>query len=213
MSYRQVGLAAIAINALIGAACVPIAAAPIGVLDYGVCGSSLDLIRIANAAVPERSTSAYRALSSGTIRLDRRAQALRVLSVDGNQATIPTPLEAPRTCTTLPPNTQALSTLSNLRGANIAAFDAVTVYRATHPWPLIAAAIDDPGTSVDLQTRGRFLFVILTGPRPARPTFVGCGAVEFYRVDPSTFEVRPFDGCIELHRHVDGLPGIGALPD
>jgi len=97
-----------------------------------------------------------------------------------------------------------------LPGPATAALDAVLQYRATHaPWPLGSAHADRPSTTIRVQTQGRYEYVSIhdgAGDAPLR----GCVADEHYRVDPTTFEVLPYDSCLEGHAVL--LPKLQDLP-
>lgn len=89
----------------------------------------------------------------------------------------------------------------------------VVAFRKTHS---SATAVDANPNRVDvtLAKYGRFVLVMLADNYPlrdARGLFIlGCDGVEYYRVDPASGEVLPFDGCVESHKRV--LPALSQLP-
>ena len=192
---------------------VNVNAAELGSLDYAVCASAPEVTAIAHAFLTRHSADAYRVLASETVHLQRSGSTLHVSAGAGRKATISIANSSDEVCSIRAAGADLLSAASAIPGANIAALDAVLAYRAGHPWPLAAAPVDEQSTSVHLQTRGRYLFVMLSSSLKNKPPGLGCGQVEYYRVDPSTFEVRPFDGCVEAHERAAGLPRIGQLPN
>jgi len=189
-------------------------AAQIGPLNYGLCGSATDMTAISRALLPEHSLAAYKELAATPIRLQRSGQEVQVSTDTLPPMVVAPPSSSSDVCKINPAGTVMLASVSTIPGVDFAALDSVLEFRRLHPWTLGAAPIDRPSTSINLQTRGRCLFVLITGSlKGSPPLSLGCGASEYYRVDPTTFDVRPFDGCVEGHRHVEGLPGIGGLPD
>ena len=79
-----------------------------------------------------------------------------------------------------------------------------------------ATGVDNDPRRVDVHFAkyGRFILVILAdnyAHRDNRGSLVlGCEGVEYYRVDPASGEVLPFDGCVEPHKRV--LPALSQLP-
>jgi hypothetical protein len=213
MLRRVAAWAAIAGVSVAVRSAVGVDAAELGSLNYAICGSAPEVTAIAHTVLPQHSVDAYRALASETVHVQRSASTLHVSAGAGPEETITTVNAPGEVCSVRADGAELLSSASAIPGANIAAADAVLTYRAGHPWPLAAAPVDQPSTSIQLQTRRHYLFVMLSGSFKNQPPGFGCGQVEYYRVDPSTFEVRSFDGCVEGHQHATGLPGIRQLPN
>jgi hypothetical protein len=178
-----------------------------------LCGSAVDFAAISNALVTANSNETYESLAHTTLQLTQASQGIRVSSSSHADVLIPKLSVAASVCRNRATDA-VLTNATTVPGLDIASFAAVTTFRKTNPWPLTPAPIEQASTAVQFRTIGRYLFVIVSAAPSAQSTFsLSCGAVEYYRVDPQTFDVRPFDGCVEAHKHAPGLPGLGGLPN
>lgn len=120
---------------------------------------------------------------------------------------------SPDACKTSP-HDERLGTSGVVKPAYIASFKAVERYRATHSWPLGAVSTNPAQVDVVAAAYGPYVIISLANNFPLRDSSgnlaLGCGGVEYYRVQTATSEVLPFDGCVESHRAV--LPRLSQLP-
>lgn len=116
-------------------------------------------------------------------------------------------------CAIFPPEERTRN-LRDVKKKYITAFRAVISYRNTHPWPLQGVGVDPQRVNVMLAEYGRFVLVTLGNNYPLRDASghaaLGCAGVEYYRYDPSSTSLLPFDGCVESHQRF--LPRLSSLP-
>lgn len=112
------------------------------------------------------------------------------------------------------PDSETLKTTGSIEAAQIDAFGDVTRYRKSYTWPLGAVDANPDQVDVAVARHGRYIIVSLAdhylhkGANGA--AIFGCAGVEYYRVQTSSGEVLPFDGCVESHTKV--LPRLSQLP-
>jgi len=186
--------------------------APLDPVSYEACGGANQLAAVAQAVASEpTSAAALRELSAKSVQIVPGAEGLDVKAGERHMTVKTTASVSHATCSVVRPGTSVLLPSGTLPGANVAALAAALAYRRSFAWPLGAAHLDQGGTSVYLQTRGRYLFVSIID-NPSQTHQLGCSGDEYYRVDSQSFAVLPFDGCVEGHAHSTALPGVMQLP-
>ncbi|HTD33290.1 MAG TPA: hypothetical protein VK665_06500, partial [Candidatus Elarobacter sp.] len=115
-------------------------------------------------------------------------------------------------CLSYAPGTVLLSSASSVAGATFSAIAAALAFRATSVWPgQKAAHPDQAGSTVYVEARGAYVYVKFYDDPSLAGGLDGCAGEEFYRVDPRTYHVLPYNGCLvggnSLH-----LPRIDELP-
>ncbi|HEY0384187.1 MAG TPA: hypothetical protein VGC72_18505 [Candidatus Elarobacter sp.] len=211
MGFKRRFIAAACIAA--GSMCAPSAAASLEPVTYEVCGGAAQLVAVAGALVPpksRRSEAALRPLMSSDVHISGSGGNFLVEGAGARQVVSVPPGVGPKACSVTGDDTKKVQSGDGISGISLIALQAAVEYRSLHPWPLGAANTDDPNASANVQIRGRYAFVFLSNFTPHE---LGCAGVEYYRVDPATLDVRPFDGCIEGHRPRPDLPGLRQLPE
>lgn len=114
------------------------------------------------------------------------------------------------------PAEETIKTIGSINAAYIASFDVVTSYRQNHqPWPLGAINSDPSRVDVVGVRYGQYVIISLADSYSHRDAAgnatLGCGGVEYYRIDLRQAIALPFDGCIEGHQR-GLLPALSQLP-
>ncbi len=186
--------------------------APLDPVSYEACGDANQFAAVAQSVASEpTSAAALRELSAKSVQIVPGAEGLDVKAGERHMTVKTAAGVSPATCSVVRPGTSVLLASGTLPGANVAALAAVLAYRHSFAWPFGAAHLDQRGTSLYLQTRGRYLFVSIID-KPSQANQLGCSGEEYYRVDAQSFAVLPFDGCIEGHAPSTALPGVMQLP-
>jgi hypothetical protein len=107
-------------------------------------------------------------------------------------------------------NEQRLATVGTVPVSYVASFAQVIRYRAANPPAEGGADTADTGTSTTMAEYGPYVLVMFWTPPASPPVTLSCLGLAYYRVDPRTNVVLPFDGCVEGHNRV--LPGLSQLP-
>lgn len=114
------------------------------------------------------------------------------------------------------PQDERLGDPGAMKAAYLKAFNDMMRYRATHSWPLGAASADPALVDVTAANYGPYVTIGLVDNFLHRDSAgraeIGCSGDEYYRVSPSSWQVLPFDGCVESHRHLATLPDLLQLP-
>jgi len=184
-----------------------------------VCGPAPLFLAIAERVVPPNaSLDELRKLSASTVEVVQSAQGYGVrVSGTRSVASVARALADARSgsagsCNTLGPNETRLVDETSLRGSDLAALAAVVRYNKTFRWPLGPVDRNDTTTRITVAAQGPYAYVAVTADFPN--TSLGCAAEETYRVDPSTFEVLPFqERCIEANTIPRVLPRLKDLPN
>lgn len=118
-------------------------------------------------------------------------------------------------CLTDPQNQTLAGHNDELPARFLGAFQLVEAYRSLHPWPLGSADVQSASTGVIMEDYDhRYIIVMLSDNSPKYDAqgqrVLGCSGEEYYRIDPASTTVLPFDGCVEGHQRV--LPSFSQLP-
>ena len=161
---------------------------------FAACGSGSTLVGVTRAARAGHSSdpSGLREVASESYQLIQMNGGLRVASSKGRQSIIAAQAVAKRVCNDVPSadNTVRVADGGALPGVSIAALAAVLDYRQDRPWPLGSAHEELPDTTISVQSRGRNAYVMISDFRTVF-NGGGCAREEYYRIDPTTFEVLP----------------------
>lgn len=161
-----------------------------------MCGRARALVEVTNTARNEHlsGVAAYQDLAQSVVMIP------------------PMPgFGGPQPCNVAAPAEKVVDVRSGgqIPGTSLAALAAVLDHRRGHAWPLGAAHPDQWESEIRLSVRGSYDYVaILDLPQNAAAT---CRGQEYYRVDPQSFGVRPYDGCTTNHSAVPGLSSITTL--
>lgn len=100
-------------------------------------------------------------LAATTVSISHEGDTLRLRRADTNAEAIARVVAPTATiCPAYPPDAVLLGTATIVSGVTFAALDAALAYHAAHPWPTAHPAHpDDPGTTVYVETRGKYLYV------------------------------------------------------
>ncbi|HTA38718.1 MAG TPA: hypothetical protein VK760_06560, partial [Candidatus Acidoferrales bacterium] len=82
--------------------------------------------------------------------------------------------------------------------AYLRSFVQVVRYRVAHP-PTNGADLMDAGTSTMMAAYGPYVLIVPWNKPDVPMVSLSCKGGEYYRVDPRTGAVLPFDGCVEGH--------------
>jgi hypothetical protein len=116
-------------------------------------------------------------------------------------------------CLTTEEGTIMLADASSVPGDIVAAIDAVLEYRRSVPWPTTRPAHpSDLSTTVYEEVRGPYVYVSFFDAPDLKGPIDSCLGQEFYRVDPGSFKVWPYRGCLVGGSTIP-LPPIDKLPD
>lgn len=135
---------------------------------------------------------------------DRLRIQNQALGVDLSPAYLP---DSKNEACKLPLNSEKLAAIATIPMAYVASFAQVMRYRIAH-LPLDGADLTQRSTYAIMATYGPYVLVMLWTPGPVGT--LGCEGLEYYRRDPRTNQVLPFDGCVEGHRRT--LSGLKQLP-
>lgn len=189
-------------------------AASVPDVSSSFCGSAANASTIAHALISDaRDIAALQNLARTTVAIERSASTMSVRRTDNVDGALSVNAVAPGTnvCLSYAPGTVLLSNSSSVSGITISAIAAALALRATRPWPGKPAHPEQNGSTVYVESRGRYLYVKFYDDPGSAPVIDSCGGEEFYRVDPRTYEVLPYNGCLvggnSLHLpHIDELP-------
>lgn len=178
------------------------------------CGGALNTARIVQSVAGTTATAdTLKTVRNSEIALVHRNHDVLV-SRGAVAASVPWTEPSDRICLTQPDGSTILSSATSLSGQLVAMLGAVFHYRNEHPWPTAYPAhIDADDTDVYVTQRGRYDHVFIEdNPKRHFDAKAGnresCSYQEFYRVDPRTLQVLPFNGCL-----VGGQLLKGVLPD
>jgi len=180
------------------------------------CGGALNAARIVHhVSGSAASVESLKALKGRSVAIAHDADTATV-TVGSQSVSIPWTKPAKMICVTQPPGAVVLSTASSVSGDTLAVLGAVFQYRKQKPWPAdYPAHINFDDTDVYVLQRGRYDYVSITDEHDrhfAKGVYVEtCRYQEFYRVDPATLEVLPYNGCL-VGQPVQGLPNALQLP-
>jgi hypothetical protein len=107
------------------------------------------------------------------------------------------------------PKDQTLAWAGAIPMTYVASFAQVLRYRTAHP-PIDGANLTKIETLASMAAYGPYVLISLWTLPPGPMVTLSCSGGEYYRVDPGTNGVLPFDGCVEGHKRV--LPGLSQLP-
>lgn len=193
----------------------PATPAPVSAVSSTFCGSSATAARIAAVLLhSDRSAIVLKALSTSSVRIDRSSNLLRLQRTDqALQATVPVVAPTGMLCLSYPPGAVLLDEATTVSGATFAAPSAALEYREHRAWPAPRPSHPyEPGTSVYVETRGRYYVVHFVDDRALTRAWDSCAGHEYYRVDLARTSVLPFNGCMVGGSQIP-LPGLHQLPD
>jgi hypothetical protein len=212
---RSVARAASMIVSLVLSCGVSSVAAPeIPAVSSTFCGSSATTSSIVQAIVPPlRSIKVLAALASTEVQLKISGDAFAVRRGDASGVKIvPAVVPTAPICLSYPPDAVLLETATHVSGAVFAAVSAASDYRAKLAWPGSHPAHPMfPGTTVYVETRGRYQNVTFVDDPQLIRSWDSCFGQEYYRVDPATFSVLPYNGCLIGGSEIQ-LPRLNELP-
>lgn len=177
------------------------------------CGSSGNVVRTLQSVAGNSPTrDQLTSLARSSIGLAHSADKVSI-TIPGRATSTATQVQPQSAiCLSYPAGTVLFANAPTLRGTTLAALAAVLSYRETHRWP--GAHPAHPlfaDTSVYVSERGTYQYVSFID-NPARlKQFDGCGGEEYYRVDPASFDARPYNGCLVGGADLN-LPKIDKLP-
>jgi hypothetical protein len=182
---------------------------------FAACGRASDMAAIAASIRGNAPADAAHLgmIGASDVRIDSSISGYRLAG--STSRTLSTVARSPfddRICAGRVPGPRSviLSSGGAVPGASLASLIAVLDRRATQPsTPFGPAHVDRPDTTIALQSRGKYLFVYIDDYNVHGQ---GCVGQEAYRVDPSTYQVLPFDGCFDAHAPVPGFLQSGQLP-
>jgi hypothetical protein len=149
-----------------------------------------------------------KAAADGSVTVHRDEGDLRVqnasLGIDVRVSYTDEP--QPVACRSFPLD-ETLASIGAVPLTYIASFDQAVRYRVVHP-PSGSYHLTK-NTSASIRAYGPYIVVSLWTP-VLPPGSLGCLGSEYYRINPLTKAVQPFDGCVEGHNRV--LPGLSQLP-
>jgi len=180
------------------------------------CAGALNLARIVHALAGATPTqSALQGLESSDLTLTYGASTVSV-SHAGRTIVVPWNPPAKRVCLTEPDGVILLATAPTIPGRIVAEAGAVLQYRRGHnPWPVdLQVNVDFAETYFYMEQRGKYEYVSIVDfllRHTPRTAIEGCLDEEHYRVDPSTLDVLPYNGCF-MSRSPVQLPTVLQLP-
>jgi hypothetical protein len=180
------------------------------------CGGALNAARIIHhVSGTAATTESLKAIQGRSIAIAHDTNTATV-TVGSQTVTIPWTKPAKMICWNQPPGAVVLSSASSVSGDILAVLGAAFQYRKQKPWPAdYPAHINFDDTDVYVLQRGRYDYVSIADHHDrhfAKGVYVEtCRYQEFYRVDPTTLEVLPYNGCI-VGQPVQGLPNALQLP-
>jgi hypothetical protein len=163
---------------------------------FSLCGRARALVAVTNTARNEHLTglAAYKDLAQSIVMIP---------AMPGFGAPAPCNVEAPAE------SVVDVRKGGEVPGTTLAAIADVLDYRHGHVWPLGPAHPDRWESEIRLAVRGAYEYVAIVD-LPANAAS-GCRGQEYYRVDPRSFGVAPYDGCATQHSSVPGLRTISTL--
>jgi hypothetical protein len=174
-----------------------------------LCASAAAMVTLAGALAPggylDKSSDAAVKLGvhrdGNNLRIQNRA-----LGIDLSPALAFEP--TPQACA-IAPNAEKLDDTGLIPLAYVASFAQVERYRVAHP-PADGADLTNGGTSTMMAAYGPYVLIMPWNKPDVPMVSLSCKGGEYYRVDPRTNAVLPFDGCVEGHNRV--LPSLSQLP-
>lgn len=194
-----------------------VAAAPVPPVSSAFCGSSANASNISRALLDnDRTVHGLRRLAMTTVTISRSTPTLEVRRADSTASTatssVPNVAPSAALCPSYLPGTVLLVDAPSVSGATFAALAAALSYRETATWPgAHPAHPDQPGTSLYVESRGPYQYVKFYDDPNLVRGWDSCAGQEFYRVDPRTYAVLPYNGCL-VGGNALGLPQINELP-
>jgi hypothetical protein len=187
---------------------VPVRAAQHFEQSGRLCASAVEMSALSGAL----AAAGYLDMPAGAaVTVHQDADRLRIqnaaLGIDLSSAFA---LEPKSEACVISSNAQRLATTGSILVGYVASFAQVVRYRAANPPAAGGADIVDAGTSTIMAGFGPYVLVMFWTPTASPPATLSCLGLEYYRVDPRTNAVLPFDGCVEGHNRV--LPGLNQLP-
>jgi hypothetical protein len=170
----------------------------------------------ANAIVRALPQSTVRKVASEDASFKISPQGSTLLIGIGTSKTAEVTVVASRgglTCLQVPKSAH-IGGLAALKASYVLAYRDAISYRSQHPWPGDRADVAAPEASVILATYGSYQLVMFSDQvrrtDAAGKARLGCGGVEYYRINAVQGEVRRFNGCVE--GGVPSLPRLSQLP-
>jgi hypothetical protein len=155
-------------------------------------------------------------LQGSTIAL-RRSSGRADITAGARRASISWSEGETGVCPSRPAGTVFLPKVASVPGETVAVIAAALQYRRTTSWPTnFPAHAEATDSSAFVSKRGDYDYVEISDSPSAHRGVPreGCRYSEFYRVNPRTFEVLPYNGCIVGGAALKGiLPAANELPD
>jgi hypothetical protein len=184
----------------------------------GVCAPAPLYFSVVSSVLSrDPSVEQLHMMAATGIRIKRTPGAFRVGLSNGREvAELPASLAAypgkAGPCNALGPDDSRLADMTDVSGIYIAVVGALQrYYNSGFQWPLGIVDRTSGGTAVVVSTLGPYVYVLVRGEIPYRS--LNCPPEETYRIDPSTFDVQPYqDRCVEGDTRRQALPRLRDLP-
>lgn len=182
-----------------------------------VCVAGAAIRAATGAIVSDRASLHAWAASNSSVTIVPVSAGYAITLPNGKSLIVPSSPVSPPACKFARGQEQIAARGGQIPARYVEAYALVNDYRVVHPWPLgpadMHAASSD--AKIEVYDPAYILVLIADGVRRVNGRgnyLLGCAGVEYYRVNLSTQQVLPFDGCIEMHRR-GALPSFSQLPN
>jgi|GEM_PF-3521546 len=219
---ERLTISQVAIRVVIGLSLINVASMSSARADEGpvsVCGPAPLFLSVVSNLVPTNpSLQDLRNVAATSVSISRSGSAFHVRRTDSlRSADVSAALADASSASTGPcrgirPNDSRLVDAQSVPGIDIAALAAVVRYNnGGFRWPAGAVDRNTAASEVVVSTFGPFAYVLIRGDSPSGS--LRCAPTETYRIDPSTFEVLPYqERCLDADGKPQLLPKLRDLP-
>jgi hypothetical protein len=189
--------------------CTPAARAAQTLHQQGrLCAPAVEMSAISNALAASGNLDAPAAGAYVTVRRDGDQLTLQNVRL-GIDRTAALAVESSHWACATASQDERLAPTGRIPLVYAVSFAQTERYRIEYP-PVGGADLSDRGTSTMMAAYGPYVLIMFWNKPDEPMVLLSCKGLEYYRVDPRTHAVLPFDGCVEAHDRV--LPGLNQLP-